>query len=482
MGILSLFSRKSDEEEISQEAETGTELELELDSSDLISDVPTEAASPEPTSMESSGLEADLESALSVDARSLAAAPSEPAPVQSPRMHEFEKFHTDFRNIVGNIEALTDALNKTRANLHETGAFLPSVESEFHRNAILETENTKLSDENLRKERQVKVIETAVSEKEAMLEAMKIREAELTSELEMTRKRLNDGRTSLAAAEENAQRLERELEKANSTINLSTETNLKLEHENEAVRERNTVLAADLSKSLKQESEVRRRYDEFVNRFDAETRRYQSMTSEYETAKRETARLQKERADLKTRLDAIGAEKSRLEEESNEMSNRLRGELYAQRSELNNLESRLRLFEQSERELHDQLAEAKHSAQNSDREKMTMRAELDSSRRELDSAKRELSAKTANLSEVNLRYMSDLMGLDYQKQQNEELKNSIKSLSAENQRLAQYQAMYKAAEEQISDMRAKLEAASRTPRTESEAVLPPDLPGSTLKH
>ncbi len=475
MGILSLFSRKSDEEVISQEAETGSELDLELDSSDLISDVSPESAS-------APDLEADIESALSAETVSLSAVREDPAPVKSPRMHEFEKFHTDFRNIVGNIEALTDALNKTRANLHETGAFLPSVESEFHRNAILENDNSKLSDDNLRRERQVKVIETAVSEKEAMLEAMKIREAELASELEMTRKRLNDGRTALAAAEENAQRLERDLEKADSTVNQATETNIKLEHENEAVRERNTVLAADLSKSLKQESEVRRRYDEFVNRFDAETRRYQSMTSEYETAKRETARLQKERADLKTRLDALSSEKSRLEEESNEMSNRLRGELYAQRSELNNLESRLRLFEQSERELHDQLAETKHAAQNSDREKMTMRAELDSARRELDSAKRELSAKTANLSEVNLRYMSDLMGLDYQKQQNDELKNSIKSLSAENQRLAQYQAMYKAAEEQISDMRAKLEAASRTPRSESETTLPPDLPGSTLKH
>jgi len=164
------------------------------------------------------------------------------------------------------------------------------------------------------------------------------------------------------------------------------------------------------------------------------------------------------------------------------MSNRLQRELYAQRSELDNLESRLRLFEESERELHDQLAEAKQYAQNADREKMTVRAELDSAQRELDSAKRELSAKTANLSEVNLRYMSDLMGLDYQKQQNEELKNSIRSISAENQRLAQYQAMHKAAEEQISDMRAKLEAASRPPRSEGEAPPSPDISGSSTKH
>lgn len=474
MGIFSLFSRKSEEEKVADEAEAETELELELDSADLISDVAVETEAYEPAELEPS-VDAVLAGAS-------VSPPAEPVPVKSPRMHEFEKFHGDFRNIVSNIEALTDALNKTRANLHETGAFLPSVESEFHRNAILENDNSKLSDDNLRKDRQVKVIETAVSEKEAMLEAMKIRESELTSELEMTRKRLNDGRTALAASEENVQRMEKDLERANSSVNVANESVLKLEHENESIRERNTVLAADLSKSLKQESEVRRRYDEFVNRFDAETRRYQSMTSEYETAKRETARLQKERADLKTRLDALGAEKARLEEESNEMSNRLRGELYAQRSELNNLESRLRLFEQSERELHDQLAEAKHSSQNAEREKMTVRAELDSARRELDSAKRELSAKTANLSEVNLRYMSDLMGLDYQKQQNEELKNSIKSLSAENQRLAQYQAMYKAAEEQISDMRAKLEAASRTPSSETEAPLPPDIPGSSMKH
>lgn len=454
MGIFSLFSRKSDEEESAQEAAAESEIEMAPDSA----------------------------SQSIVDAGEIATAPTEPAPVKSPRMHEFEKFHGDFRNIVGNIETLTEALNKTRSNLHETGAFLPSIESEFHRNAILEIENAKLSDDSLRRERQVKVIETAVSEKEAMMEAMKIREAELTSELEMTRKRLNDGRTALAAAEENGQRLEKELEKANSSINLAAENNLKLEHETEAIRERNSVLAADLSKSLKQESEVRRRYDEFVNRFDTETRRYRSMTSEYETAKRETARLQKERADLKTRLDALGTEKSRLEEDGNEMSNRLQRELYAQRSELDNLESRLRLFEESERELHDQLAEAKQYAQNADREKMTVRAELDSAQRELDSAKRELSAKTANLSEVNLRYMSDLMGLDYQKQQNEELKNSIRSLSAENQRLAQYQAMHKAAEEQISDMRAKLEAASRPPRSEGEAPPSPDISGSSTKH
>ncbi len=476
MGIFSLFSRKSNEEEIEQDADA--EIELELDSSDLMSD-----AAPD-TAMEA--LEPDEQPASLVDQvleRAVASLPADPVPVKSPRMHEFEKFHGDFRNIIGSIETLTDALTKARSKMHETGAFLPSIESEFHRNAILENENNKLSDDNLRKERQVKVIETAVSEKEAMLEAMKIRESELSSELEMSRKRLNDGRMQLAASEENIQRLERDMEKAIAAVNTASENNLKLEHENEAIRERNSILAADLSKSLKQESEVRRRYDEFVNRFDAETRRYQSMTSEYETAKRETARLQKERADLRTRLDAITSEKGRLEEESNEMSNRLRGELYAQRSELNNLESRLRLFEQSERELHEQLAESKHTAQSAEREKMTIHAELDSARRELDSAKRELSAKTANLSEVNLRYMSDLMGLDYQKQQNEELKNSIKSLSAENQRLAQFQAMYKAAEEQISDLRAKLESVSRTsPRDGDTTTLPPDIPGSSMKH
>lgn len=476
MGLFSLFARKSVEEEELNDADAGSEIELELDSADLISEVAAEPATEEITVDAEVGDEG-LPSYSPMPSR-------EPVPVKSPRMHEFEKFHGDFRKVVTNIEALTDVLTKARSSLHDTGAFLPSIESEFHRNAILEGENNKLGEDNLRKDRQVKVMETAVSEKEAMLEAMKIRESELASELEMTRKRLNDGRTTLAASEENVQRLERELEKASAALNTATENSLKLEHENEAIRERNSVLAADLSKSLKQESEVRRRYDEFVNRFDAETRRYQSMTSEYETAKRETARLQKERADLKTRLDALTSEKSRLEEESNEMANRLRGELYAQRSELNNLESRLRLFEQSERELHDQLAEAKHTAQNAEREKMTVRAELESARRELDSAKRELSAKTANLSEVNLRYMSDLMGLDYQKQQNEELKNSIKALSAENQRLAQFQAMYRAAEEQISDMRAKLEAATRTPSSSSEGETSslPDIPGSSLKH
>ena len=58
----------------------------------------------------------------------------------------------------------------------------------------------------------------------------------------------------------------------------------------------------------------------------------------------------------------------------------------------------------------------------------------------------------------------------------------IKSLSAENQRLTQFQAMYKAAEEQISDMRAKLESMSRTP-VEKEPTISPEGPSSsTMKH
>lgn len=462
MSIFSRFSRKSDSDEGSGERE----MDFELDTSDLIGSVDDEAKA----------------AAVRGDEDQPGAQRAERPQPKSPRVHELEKFTSDFRNIVTGIEMLTEALARTRSELHQTGSFLPTIESEFHRNALIESDNSRLADDNLRKERQVKVIETAIAEKDAMAEAMKIRESELSSELEVVRKRLNDGRTALAATEETVLRLERDVEKANEALNLANEANLKLEHENQSMRERNSVLAADLNKALKQESEVRRRYDEFTNRFDAETRRYQSMASEYETAKRETARLQKERADLKTRLDSLATEKLRLEEDSNEMTNRMKGELYAQRSELNNLESRLRLFEQAERDLLEQLSEAKHGAQNAEREKMTMAAELDSSRRELDSVKRELSAKTANLSEVNLRYMSDLMGLDYQKQQNEELKNTIKSLSAENQRLTQFQAMYKAAEEQISDMRAKLESMSRSP-VEKEPTISPEGPSSsTMKH
>ena len=78
--------------------------------------------------------------------------------------------------------------------------------------------------------------------------------------------------------------------------------------------------------------------------------------------------------------------------------------------------------------------------------------------------------------------MSDLMGLDYQKQQNEELKNTIKSLSAENQRLTQFQAMYKAAEEQISDMRAKMESISRAPAAEPDPIVSRTPDDSTTKH
>ena len=80
-----------------------------------------------------------------------------------------------------------------------------------------------------------------------------------------------------------------------------------------------------------------------------------------------------------------------------------------------------------------------------------------------------------NLSEINLNYMSDLITLDNQKQQIEQFRQSLQALNQQNQKLAQYQSLYRSAEEQISQMQTKISEYSRELKSAKLAGMDPQV-------
>ncbi len=68
---------------------------------------------------------------------------------------------------------------------------------------------------------------------------------------------------------------------------------------------------------------------------------------------------------------------------------------------------------------------------------------------ELEGARRERSEAAFKLSDVNLKYMTDLLSLDQQREQNKEFQYNIDSLLADKRRMAKFETLYKAAESQI---------------------------------
>jgi hydroxymethylpyrimidine pyrophosphatase-like HAD family hydrolase len=75
---------------------------------------------------------------------------------------------------------------------------------------------------------------------------------------------------------------------------------------------------------------------------------------------------------------------------------------------------------------------------------------------EFEQEKKELSNANFKLSDVNLKYMSDLLSLDQQREQNKLFQHNVEVLIAENRRLAKFESLYQASENQIKDLKAKL--------------------------
>lgn len=379
----------------------------------------------------------------------------------SRRLTELEGFARNARSAAGQVGMAVQSLGKSHDALVNLTAFLPSIEAEFHRAEVLANEIKGLHNDNASKDKQISDLQSESSVMKKEIAELRDVKAGMTADLENLKSEMSQYSITVA-----------QLKKANSglesDIAFERKKNASLSDQLErqgsdisALESRNSELLSEIELVGKNEASIRREYDELNHRLDHESSARQAIAIEHEKLKRDSARWRKELEELEGQQEAMAGKMRAIEEDAKVRESRAQGEIFILKSETENLQSKLRLRDANEKTLQAQISEVNQALRNADGAAKRARRELDEKQAELERSKKEIAELNTNLSEINLNYMSDLITLDNQKQQIEQFRQSLQALNQQNQKLAQYQSLYRSAEEQISQMQTKISEYSR---------------------
>lgn len=387
----------------------------------------------------------------------------EPAPArtvalvpQAPQMTEYEAFRSIATRLEDELQTFAEAVALSKLTFSSMQPFFQRFEADRQMAREIERERDGLNADVADMKKAKEGLQRDLAIKLASLDAATRRNSELRAELDQRRQANQDFVAKL-------DRLRKEQEKLTSDLGSARAENVRLSAalereaaEKEAHYQSRVEMSGRYAKLQQAEAQARTKYLELSVQHEKFAKSQPQLIAEQEKLRNELRIAQRDKADTQNRLLAAQDQIAQLESEVQSLQSHSASEAYAARTELEMHKSAMRSSEKAiteaeirNKELHKQLRETEAAKATAEGQNAILQEELENVRKERADA-------AFKLSDVNLKYMTDLLSLDQQREQNKEFQYDIDALLAEKRRMAKYESLYKAAESQIVSLKEKL--------------------------
>lgn len=445
------------EPEVLQLAETADEYAPELAGSDeeqLMADYVEDAGDADgdiELEFEPGTAEAELDAAIEATA-------AERAVMQvSPRLAEFRAFSHVNEDMEQQFQTLTERLALSRRTWATMKPYIEQLEVEIRKFDQLENDRASLSLEVSANRQSLDRVSKDLARVTGELAASNSRNGELRSELDQSRQQLLDANARI-------ERLRVEAIKAQSDISYLrsdlAQLTSQLEREvvaRESAEQSRQDMAQKYAKLQQVEAQTRHSAIETSLQNDKLMNQLPMLVAEQEKLHNQLRAAAREIGELQSRLMSAQDRVTQLENENQALHSQAASEAYTARTELEMSQASLRTAERAQAELETRLKDLQGQLRDAESWRQSAEYEIAALERDLDGARREMANSSTKLSDLNLKYMTDLLSLDQYREQNKELQKNLEALLTENRRLAKFESLYKAAETQISGLRARFD-------------------------
>ena len=214
-------------------------------------------------------------------------------------------------------------------------------------------------------------------------------------------------------------------------------------HENGGLREKHLNLSLEFDKALSREAEARRKLDEMSIVHANEAARNAELLLALGNREKEVLRLEMSLATSQTKQSELAEEARILEAEREAEIARHRDELSNLRSEIQDLQSRVEHASDEHRDASHEIDTLKARLSDVLTEKQIADERMFALIRESDIDKSNLATANANFAQLSLDRASEQMQLDVQRQECEDLRVEIASLSARVEDLLPYERLHR---------------------------------------
>ena len=374
----------------------------------------------------------------------------------SGRLNEYHSFANLNTDLTHQLSAVSEAIAQSHRSFGAMQDFVRNFENDIYRAGQIEGDRDELMSENIALKNELDKISSRhaarVSESEmlqdrnkqlrAQLDARKVAQTELESRHERLAKELSAARDAHDDLSADNQRLLSVHERVTS--------------EKEALAEAKSELQDRYGKLRQAESELRGQILEYKLQNEKLNKVHGALVSDHEKLRNELRLTQRENSEAQNKFVLLEDETKQLQIENETLKSRAAADSYALRNELDMQKSTLRVSERALAEANARIKDLQRDLTDSENGQRAATERLGALQGEFEQEKKELSNANFKLSDVNLKYMSDLLSLDQQREQNKLFQHNVEVLIAENRRLAKFESLYQASENQIKDLKGKL--------------------------
>lgn len=374
----------------------------------------------------------------------------------SPRMADFTAFSEVNSDLDRQLQGFSEQIAVARRTWASLRPFVDKFEVDMRRSDQVETDRDELTQELANAKRQLERAGRDLALRVGELAASNTRNSELRAEVEQRRQTSLDANAKI-------NRLRNEVAKANSDVahfrNEIARLTAELEREvaaKENAEQARIELAGKYSRLQQMEAQARNKAIETSLQNEKLLSQIPTMVAEQENRQNELRAVNRDRGELQNRLMATQDRVIQLESEIQALQSQTASEAYTYRTELEMAQSDLRTAERAYSEAEIRFKEVQKQLRESEAWRQTSEYEIAALQKELDGNRREFSGMSVKLSDLNLKYMADLVSLDQERDQNRELQQQLEALVGENRRMAKFESLYKASQAQIAGLMGKI--------------------------
>jgi myosin heavy subunit len=452
-----------------QNADDDDDLDMDVDVSlveDISAEIAADAAAREPAMRDAEDHDDDLPLTMTeersfggdIGSNLVRVRPERSAELEliSGRLNEFNSFANLNTDLSHQLSVVSEAIVQSQRSFASMQEFVRNFENDIYRAGQIEGDRDELMAENISLKNELDKVSSRhaarVSETEmlqdrnkqlrAQLDARKSAQTELEARLDKVTKELGDSRDTHDDIFSENQRLHNAYERVNS--------------EKESLAESKSELQDRYGKLRQTESELRGQILEYKLQNEKLNKVHGALVSDHEKLRNELRLTQRENSEAQNKFVLLEDETKQLQIENETLKSRAAADSYALRNELDMQKSTLRVSERALAEANARIKDLQRDLIENENGLRVSTERLNAVQAEFEQEKKELSNANFKLSDVNLKYMSDLLSLDQQREQNKLFQHNVEVLIAENRRLAKFESLFQASENQIKDLKAKL--------------------------
>ncbi len=384
------------------------------------------------------------------------ARPSSMEGMNASRLTEFHAFRQIADDLEEKLRGFAEAVSMSRLTAQSMTPFLSKIEGDIQMGEEVERERDLLAGDLHEARRALEQAERDLDARSAALESAVERAEELQSELDQRRVAHQELLSRFERLRKDHERAQSDAAEARVEIVRLTSAVARESAEKESYFRSRVELSNKYAKLQQAEAQARNKYLELTIQYEKLAKAQPLMVAEQEKLRNELRASQREVASLQNRLLAAQDRTTQLETEMQALQGFSASEAYSTRTELEMQKSALRVAEKSVLEAEQVNKDMQRQLRDAEAARSSLEEQLAELQGELKAVRDERADAAFKLSDVNLKYMADLLALDQQREQNKEFQNNIEALLAEKQRLGRYEALYKAAEGQIVSLKEKL--------------------------